>query len=434
MSVLSKMRSWFVPREKREANTSCNRDGTSSDAALPPGLRRRSGGIEGATGDAKAPAVPPVIRRLADAGLPAGPTAEEAIALLRNVCGTVLEAAALEAVLSGPWHFRAPDPVRVACADILAARGDDRGALSILEGVSSTPGLLLASDLYAGSGQLPRAVGTIERVLARDITAPGARERHDRWTEALGSVKRPLRQSDTVTVVAADPQGAPFRLLREVARGGAGVVYEAEDAVLGRRVAFKVYHGRGKDREAIERESRAAVSLEGPGVVRVFDADAAAGWIAVEWIPRGSVRDILSMGDLTVLSPLRGWLCPLARALARLHARGVVHADVKPANILLRAPRDPVLGDFGIAHRVGERVEGGSAGYLSPERIAGRPSDPSDDIYGFGRVVEDVLHRMEGASGDPDADGLRALALVCMRSAGSRPRDGTELVARLATS
>ncbi len=381
-----------------------------------------------ASADGREP--PPRIQRLARVGTPDGPGADEAIALLRRVRGTVLEAGAVEAALRGFGERTLPEAVRVACADILAARGDEQGALRVLFGISSTPGLILAADLYASSGQLARAVGTIERVLARDIDAPGARERHQRWSAALGYVRRPTRRLDEATVVApTQAAGAPFRLLREVARGGAGTVYEAEDELLGRKVAFKVYHDRGKARAALEREARTAASLAGPGILRVFDADPAEGWLALEWIARGSVRDVLRTGGAASLVPVGRWARPLARALARIHAAGLTHADVKPANVLLRQPHDPVLGDFGIARPIGAPAEGGSAGYLSPERLAGRASHPRDDVYGYGRILEDVLHRLdEAGEAAPDAEAFRALSLACIGPDEDRPADGAELV------
>jgi serine/threonine-protein kinase len=297
----------------------------------------------------------------------------------------------------------------------------------------STAGLILAADLHAALGQLPRALGAIERVLAREIDAPGALERHQRWRSALGAPRAPAGHLDEATVVAPSSQGSPFRLLREVARGGAGTVYEAEDEVLGRRVAFKVYHGSGRERGHPEREARLAAALAGPGVVRVFDASPEDGWIALEWVPRGSIRDVLRGGDPASLQPIGRWAAPLARALARVHDRGYVHADVKPANVLLRQVGEPLLGDFGIARPQGAPSEGGSPGYVSPERLAGRASDPRDDIYGYGRVLEDVLVRLEalGAAGEEEREAWRALALRCLGPDEERPGDGTALVRAL---
>jgi hypothetical protein len=386
------------------------------------------------------PAAPPVeeggalpqIQRLARAGREGGPPLDEAIALLRQVRGTVHEASAVTHALKELDRRLIPEPIRVACADILAARGDEPGALRVLEGISSTAGLVLAADLYAASGQLARAVGAIERVLARDLGAPGARERHQRWSQALGYARREVRRLDEATVVTAKAPKGPFHLLREVARGGAGAVYEAEDKVLGRRVAFKVYHGRGADRAQLEREARLTAQLAGPGVLRVFDVEPEEGWVSLEWVPRGSVRDVLRTGAVDLLAPVGRWARPLARALARVHARGLVHADVKPANVLLRLPNDPVLGDFGSARSIGAPSDGGSPGYVSPERLAGRKSDPRDDVYGFGRVLEDVLHRLVevGGAGDEVA-AFRELALRCVGPDEGRPADGADLVRAL---
>jgi eukaryotic-like serine/threonine-protein kinase len=221
---------------------------------------------------------------------------------------------------------------------------------------------------------------------------------------------------------------APFRLLREVGRGGAGVVYEAEDRELGRRVALKVYHHPDRDRTQLLHEAHVAVSLGGPGIVRVFDADPQQGWLVMEWAGRGALRSLLRERDLATLAPLGRWLVPLARGLARVHAAGWVHHDVKPANILLRSAEGPILTDFGIARRTGEASPPGSLGYVSPERLAGRPSDPRDDVYGFGRVVEDALDVAGGAS---DAPPWRRVAAACTGRDADRPANGAGVLALL---
>jgi eukaryotic-like serine/threonine-protein kinase len=419
MGVFDRVKSWFKPPGDPAPDGEGER--ASSDPLVAPSARTSPAALEGP------------LEPLARLGLPDGPTVDEAIALLRTARGTPREATAVAKALHGMGERTIPDPVRVACADILATRGDEPGALRVLEGVTSTAGLVLSADLFAASGQLPRAIGTIERVLARELGAPGARERHHRWSAALGYVARPARRADEATVVAPEASSAPFRLLREVARGGAGVVYEAEDELLGRRVAFKVYHGRGADRALLDREVRMATSLGGPGILRVFDASPEAGWVALEWIARGSVRDALRAGDLGPLLPIGRWARPLAHALARVHAAGIVHADVKPANVLLRQLNDPVLADFGIARPIGARGEGGSPGYVSPERMAGRPSHPRDDVYAYGRVLEDALRRIEALAPEavPDAAAYDALALLCLGPDDQRPADGLDLVRRL---
>jgi eukaryotic-like serine/threonine-protein kinase len=134
-----------------------------------------------------------------------------------------------------------------------------------------------------------------------------------------------------------------------------------------------------------------------------------------------------------------GWVGPLARAIARVHAAGWVHHDVKPANVLLRGPDAPMLADFGTARRLGEPSPPGSPGYVSPERLAGRASDPGDDVYGFGRVLAEVLDVGAAGAGDaPGAAGVeggddvwRALAAECLAPGDVRPSDGAALVRRI---
>jgi len=220
---------------------------------------------------------------------------------------------------------------------------------------------------------------------------------------------------------------APFLLLREVARGGSGAVYEAEDRELGRRIALKVYHRPDRDRAQLVHEGRVASELVGPGIVRVFDVEPDQGWVALEWVPMGALRERIRAGASDLL-PLERWALPLAVGLARVHAAGWVHHDVKPANVLFRSLEMPVLGDFGSARRAGEPSPPGSLGYVSPERLAGRPSDPRDDVYGFGRILEDALE----ALGDAELlSRYRPLVAACVGADEGRPAEGRALVTRI---
>ena len=214
---------------------------------------------------------------------------------------------------------------------------------------------------------------------------------------------------------------SPFVLLREVARGGAGVVYEAEDRELGRRVALKMYHRPDRDRPQLLHEARVAVALAGSGLVRVFDVDPEQGWLAMEWAPLGALRARLS-------DPIEAWAPPLAKALSRVHAAGWVHLDVKPANVLFRAPAEPILSDFGTARRRGEASPPGSLGFVAPERLAGRASDPRDDVYGFGRILQEAFEAPGAAEPGP---AWRALAALCAGPDAGRPEDGQTLVAAM---
>lgn len=394
--------------------------GKKASSAPPPAPAPRPPPVA----EPKAPE-PTELDRLADAGLPSGP--DDAVAIFKRLRSTSDEAAALEAVTRAAADRLLPEELLVVAAAALVDRGEPARAIQLLQNATSPASLLLLADLEAERGDVPRALSLVERVLLRELDHPGALERHRRWRAALGLATERTKGAEENTVVAAEPD-SPYQLLREVARGGAGAVYEAEDRELGRRIALKVYHEPTRDRDQLLHEVRTAVALAGPGVVRVFDVDPDHGWIALEWAPLGAIRERIRARDKASLLPLEGWLLPLARALARVHDAGLVHLDVKPANVLLVAPDAPALADFGISRRAGEASPPGSMGYVSPERLAKKPADYRDDVYAFGRVLEDVLD----AVGSPEHRArFGALARLCTGDVAARPAHARDLVVRI---
>jgi tRNA A-37 threonylcarbamoyl transferase component Bud32 len=366
------------------------------------------------------------IDRLARVGSPGGPSESEATETFRRLRSTSHEGAALEAIAHAAADRPIPEGVLIAAASALVDRGEPARAIELLQNANGPSALILRSDLEAERGDVPRALSLVERVLLNEIDHPGALERHRRHRATLGLAERRAVPEQS-TVVAAEPD-SPYQLLREVARGGAGAVYEAEDRDLGRRLALKVYHEATRDRDQLLHEVRTAVSLAGPGVVRIFDVDPDHGWIALEWAPLGAIRERIRARDAGALLPIERWLLPLARALARVHDAGLVHLDVKPANVLFVSRTEPVLADFGTARRAGQESPAGSMGYVSPERLAKKPADFRDDVYAFGRVLEDVLD----AIGTP-ADRTRwtPLAKLCTGDVATRPAHARDLVVRL---
>src|SRR5690606_18990570 len=146
-----------------------------------------------------------------------------------------------------------------------------------------------------------------------------------------------------------------YRVERELGRGGAGTVFLADDLSLGRKIALKVYHRRGRaERTRLLNETRTAARLEHPGIVRIFDLDESLAAIAMERVLGGSVRGELKKGGIPLARIVR-WAQTSADALAYIHAAGVVHRDFKPSNMLLRADDRVVLTDFGVACRAGEQ-------------------------------------------------------------------------------
>jgi hypothetical protein len=377
------------------------------------------------------PPTSPEIERLAAFGTPEGPSIDEALRLFAHLRTTPHERRAIDRLLACHARVPLPDPLLIVVASALSDRGEGLAAGRVLERATSSPVLMMRAELAAQAGELAAALALVERVLSRDIDWPGAGERHERWRGELG-IAHPAPPVGAWATVALGVQDAPFELVREVGRGGAGVVYEARDRALGRRVALKMYHRPDRDRAQLLHEARVAVILSGPGIVRVFDVDPRQGWLALEWASLGALRSLLQTGKAAGLLPIARWALPLAQVIARVHAAGWVHQDIKPANVLLIALGAPLLGDFGNARRIGAPSPPGSLGYVSPERLAGRASDPRDDIYGFGRVLEDALDALGDADELRVSSAWRALATACTGPDPRRPEDGAELLARAA--
>lgn len=367
-----------------------------------------------------------VLERLLQVGVPGGPGVEEALGIFADLRATPDEGRTVDLLLAREGRDPLPEALLVAVASALVDRGQPATAARVLSRADSCAALVVRADILAAGGDVAAALDEVQRVLLHDIDWPGARERHERWRAALGQV--PPRRVDASTTLVTSRPDAPFHLLREIARGGAGAVYEAEDRDLGRRVALKVYHRIDRDRAQLLHEARVAAALAGRGVVRVFDVDPEHGWLAMEWARLGALHALLRSEGERTLSELEGWAVPLADALARVHAAGWVHNDIKPANVLLRGPREPLLTDFGVARRAGEPSPPGSLGYVSPERLEGRASDPRDDVFAFGRVLECALDAL-GRKGN--ARAWRELAATCTGPDRARPPHAGPLASRV---
>jgi serine/threonine-protein kinase len=180
-------------------------------------------------------------------------------------------------------------------------------------------------------------------------------------------------------------------------------VWEAEDKVLARRVAIKVLHPHlaGDDgfRTRFRREAVAAARLAHPHIVTTYDTgrDAEVAYIVMELVDGTTLARLLKAHGPLPVTKAVDVAAQVADALACAHAHGVVHRDVKPANILLREDGHVKVADFGIAKagtghdltRTG--VVMGTAKYLSPEQVSGSPADPGSDIYALGIVLYEML-------------------------------------------
>jgi serine/threonine-protein kinase len=245
-----------------------------------------------------------------------------------------------------------------------------------------------------------------------------------------------------------------------------GQVYRATDSALERTVAVKLLADRyvrdDDARARFRREGLAAARLSAaPNVVTIFDVAEHRGrpLIVMEFLEGGSVYERLRNGRVSREQAL-AWLDQAAIALDEAHANGVVHRDVKPANLLLDGDGNVRVSDFGIASATGADTLTspgmvlGTAGYLSPEQARGEPATAASDRYGLGVVAFELLTGRRPFAGDtptteafahlhadvPSATSIDSalpsavdpvFASALAKDPAERPRTSRELVARL---
>jgi eukaryotic-like serine/threonine-protein kinase len=195
-----------------------------------------------------------------------------------------------------------------------------------------------------------------------------------------------------------------------------GEVYRATDSILERKVAVKMLserHSREEEvRTRFRREALAAARLSGtPHVITVFDVGEhrEQPYIVMEYLDGGSVHERLREGGPVAPGQALEWLAQAGIALDRAHAEGIVHRDVKPANLLLDRDGKVVVTDFGIASTTGVdtlTLPGtvlGTVGYLSPEQARGEPATDASDRYALGIVAFELLTGRRPFQGDTAA-------------------------------
>src|SRR2546430_9827210 len=203
-----------------------------------------------------------------------------------------------------------------------------------------------------------------------------------------------------------DLLGDRYRLVERLGGGGMSVVWRAYDEVLGRPVAVKVLAGEAVDsasRDWMRAEAQVAARLSHPHITGVHDygeAQTAAGerlpYVVMELVAGPTLAERIGAGGLPVGTALLiGAQVGAARAAA--HARGLVHRDVKPGNVLL-SPAGAKVVDFGIAAVAGDRgglpasgIVWGTPAYLAPERLARDHVLPPPPLYGLGLILERLL-------------------------------------------
>jgi tetratricopeptide (TPR) repeat protein len=302
-------------------------------------------------------------------------------------------------------------PLRALLVERYEQRGELDTAISHLE-------ILITEDAYAlrahyllaeharQRGDNERALKHYEIVLGRDVDYPNVRVRVERLRQTAGRAAPVAGETIAAGDVAGVQAGARYRLVRELGRGATGVVYLARDAELERDVAVKLLHPHlaGHERaDALARffhEARVMASLRHPNVVAVLDIDEATRRIVMELAAGGTLKDVLRERGARPLRRVIERHTQVLSALVAAHRRGIVHCDLKPANLMFRRDVDGpgvevMLGDFGVAHlpdtaghtnTTGKREAIGTLAYMAPEQRRGELS-PAADVYASAVVL-----------------------------------------------
>ena len=234
-------------------------------------------------------------------------------------------------------------------------------------------------------------------------------------TEPLDSRPAPPRSAGGVAGSSTPPRGAKvgaplgrYLLLDVLGHGAMASVFRARDSQLGRDVAIKVMGmtvaTRGEGTERFRREAHAVAALKHPGIVEIYDfVDATAdepSYIVGELIEGPTLRRLIDERHARLLPEVAALIAlPLAEALATAHARGIVHRDVKPDNVMVEHMGDRcrvVITDFGVAHITGlETMTAsgalvGSPAYMSPEQARAQEVGPGTDIWALGVLLYEM--------------------------------------------
>lgn len=254
-------------------------------------------------------------------------------------------------------------------------------------------------DIAFYTTRFPDRNAQIEAIVSKFRSAKPA-EVEKRW-ETIDS-----RSDRASTVQSEGPrQCGQYRILKEIARGGMGIVYCAHDTKLQRTVALKMILDRNlASEQAVQRfyeEAEAAAGLDHPGIVPVFDVGKQDGhhYYAMGFVEGPTLADELQNRQYEMRQAAQ-LIAEIAEAVHYAHENGVVHRDLKPGNILLTSDGQPRITDFGLAKRTDRpsqlTMAGqilGTPGYMAPEQAAGGSDQagPAVDVYALGAILYHLL-------------------------------------------
>ncbi|MBY0522242.1 MAG: protein kinase [Gemmataceae bacterium] len=257
--------------------------------------------------------------------------------------------------------------------------------------------------------------------------APSPREYTERFPELADQIERQFRLhaalksnpvapspvSDTVPPVrtwnqrpASQATVQGYEIVKELGRGGMGVVYKAHHQGLKRTVALKMIlsgaHAGSEELFRFRTEAEAVASLQHPNIVQIYEVGEQEGrpFFSLEFVDGGSLDDKLAHTSPLPPREAAQLIEKLARAMHVAHQRGIIHRDLKPANVLLTSDGNPKITDFGLAKRLdsqqGQTQSGsimGTPSYMAPEQAAGNTREVGtlSDVYALGAILYETL-------------------------------------------
>ena len=256
-------------------------------------------------------------------------------------------------------------------------------------------------ERYLAKNSLVGAKEVFKILFATDINYRDVKLKFDMLK---GSTSDPLGlESSAMMTQLSERARRRYELLQEIGRGAMGLVFKARDNELDEIVALKILpENLSQNPEALARfraEARSARRLAHPNIVRIHDIGEEMGrrYISMEFVPGGDLKKHFRAqgGPLPPTTVVR-LMTPVAAALEYAHSMGIVHRDVKPANIMLTENMLPKVSDFGIAkvlEATGETQAGAVIGtpmYMSPEQVRGEAADTRADIYSLGVMMYEL--------------------------------------------
>ncbi len=342
----------------------------------------------------------------------------------------------------------------------IETKGADEAPLDALEGLAR---------LFERAERPAEALAVWENIRKRDFQYAGAGERVEALRQTVAATARATEASNAgdttapLPVAPAAEREERYEVLGELGRGGMGVVLRARDKRLGRMVALKrLPENLQSNPTAVQlflREARAAASLSHPNIVTLFDADQQPDgtyYLTMELLEGFPLDGVVKKrGRLSVRDTLRIGV-QIAKGLQFAHENGVVHRDIKTANLFFTKDRVVKIMDFGLAKMTEEvrrsaTVIGGTPYYMAPEQAAGETVDHRADLYALGVTLFELLtggvpfnegdvsyhHRHTAppdprmrVSGVPDAMAELILRLLA-KTAAERPATTAEVVRAL---